>query len=106
MSDRGVYRLAAAILLQAIQDAGSHSIGKRGGALRWIGSQDDSGFSFIFICRVLDRDPVEVRRLCEAKASERRRPAAFEFQEWDDWAMIGKWPPKSLRSSAPAATPC
>ncbi len=71
--DRAVYRLAAAVLLQAVQDAGSNSIGKRTAALRWINSNDQSSFSFAFICRVLNRDPDEVRRFCESRAAARRR---------------------------------
>lgn len=74
MSEKGVYRLAGAMLLQAIQDAGSGSVGRRSGALRWMSAKDDSCFSFAFVCRVLNRDPAEVRQFCERKAAERRRP--------------------------------
>jgi hypothetical protein len=74
MSDKGVYRLAGAMLLQAIQDAGSSSVGRRTGALRWMCSKETGCFSFVFVCRVLGRNPVEVRRFCERKAAERRRP--------------------------------
>lgn len=72
MSDRGVYRLATAMLLQALQDVSSSSMGRRSSALRWINSSEDSSFSFFFVCRVLNRDPHQVRRFCERKAAERR----------------------------------
>ncbi|MBI3698285.1 MAG: hypothetical protein HY238_26035 [Acidobacteria bacterium] len=68
MSDRGIYRLATAVLVQAIQDVASNSIGRCTGALRWIISDQDSCYSFTFICRVLNRDPDQVRRLCLNKA--------------------------------------
>lgn len=74
MSEKGVYRLAGAMLLQAIQDAGSNSVGRRTGALRWMSSKDNGCFSFTFVCRVLNRDPAEVRQFCERKAAQRRRP--------------------------------
>jgi hypothetical protein len=74
MSERGVYRLAGAMLLQAIQDTTSSSTGRRSGALRWMRrSSDDTLFSFSFVCRVLNRDPEEVRRYCEGKAAERNK---------------------------------
>ena len=60
-------------MVQAIEDAGSSSIGRRSGALQWINGSSDSCFSFSFVCRILNRDPEEVRRLCERKAAARRR---------------------------------
>ncbi len=78
--DRAVYRLATAVLLQAVQDAGSSSIGKRSAALRWINSNEQSSFSFTFICRVLNRDANEVRRFCESRAAARRR-AYLSFRD-------------------------
>ena len=39
-SDKAVYRLAGAVLLQAVQDATSHSAGKPAGAIRWMSSRD------------------------------------------------------------------
>lgn len=71
--DRAIHRLATAVLLQAVQDAGSASIGKRSAALRWIGSNEKSPFSFAFICQVLNRNPRDVRRICECRAAARRR---------------------------------
>ena len=72
MSDRGVYRLASAMLLQAVQDAGSNSVGRRSSALRWVNRRKESGLSFAFVCRVLNRDPERVRQFCVHKASQRR----------------------------------
>ena len=73
-SDKAVYRLAGAVLLQAVQDATSHSAGKRAGAIRWMSSNAESCYSFSFICRILNRDPGEVRRFCERQAAARQRP--------------------------------
>ena len=58
---RGLQRLAGAILLQAIED-----IRTRGGrtgedALRWLSDECDEHLSFVFCCRLLNRDPNEVR---------------------------------------------
>ena len=74
MSDRAVHRLAGAVLLQAIQDATSRSAGRRAGAVRWMNRQVESCYSFSFICRVLNRDPNEVRRLCERQAASNQIP--------------------------------
>jgi|ERR1041384_6645250 len=71
--ERGVYRLAGAMLLQAINDVGSISQGRRKSALRWMRSGEDSLFSFEFVCRVLNRNPEEVRRFCERKLATRIR---------------------------------
>jgi len=72
MTDKGVHRLATAMLLQAVQDAMSHSSGRRNGAVRWINSKDEGPFSFSFVCRIVNRDADEVRRFCLRKASDRR----------------------------------
>ena len=58
---RGLQRLAGAILLQAIDD-----IRTRGGrtgedALRWLSDNTDEHLSFVFCCRMLNRDPEEIR---------------------------------------------
>ncbi len=74
MSDRGVHRLATAVLLQAIQDVGSTSIERRAGALRWVTSDEEACFSFTFICRTLNRNPDQVRRLCLNRALASRVP--------------------------------
>ncbi|HZS50798.1 MAG TPA: hypothetical protein VFA54_08060 [Bryobacterales bacterium] len=84
MSERGVYRLAGAMLLQAIQDASSSSSGRRSSALRWIRSSDDSCFSFSFVCRILNRNPEEVRRYCEQKAAERGKITVPYLEGWQD----------------------
>lgn len=34
----------------------------------------ESCFSFAFVCRVVNRDPDEVRRFCLSKAAQRRMP--------------------------------
>ena len=62
------------MLLQAVQDAMSISSGRRNGALRWMGSKDESAFSFLFVCRVVDRDPHEVRHFCQRQMARRRMP--------------------------------
>src|SRR5690242_1163434 len=58
---RGIERLAGAVLLQAIED-----IRTRGGrtgedAIRWLNDNSDEHFSFVFCCRILHRDPNEIR---------------------------------------------
>ena len=73
-SERGVYRLAAAVLLQAMQDATSLSMGRRACALRWISSNQDGGYSFLFVCRALNRDPEAVRLFCRREIAKRRLP--------------------------------
>ena len=73
-SERGVYRLAAAVLLQAIQDATSVSMGRRTGAIRWISSNQEGGYSFLFVCRTVNRDPEAVRLFCQREIAKRRLP--------------------------------
>ena len=82
-SERGVYRLAAAVLLQAIQDATSISMGRRVGSLRWICSNQDGGYSLLFVCRALNRDPEAVRAYCHREIAKRRLPEAG----WQDLAV-------------------
>ena len=85
MSDQGVYRLATAVLVQAIQDITSSSIGRRTTALRWINSNQECCYSFTFICRALNRDPEQVRRLCLSKAASRRvAEADFGGKPWTE----------------------
>lgn len=76
MPERSIRRLAGAMLLQAVEDAGSNSVGKRNKALHWMKGRDNGCFSFPSVCRVLDRDPDQVRRFCERRAAEHRRPRA------------------------------
>ena len=72
LSDRGAYRLAGAMLLQAINDATSRSAGRRAGAMRWMGRRGGDGYSFDYICRILNRSPEEVRRFCHRRTAERQ----------------------------------
>jgi len=81
VSYRGFYRLANAVLLQAIQDAISASTGRRASALRWMSRPDHvSCYSFPFICRILNRSPEDVRRFCVRKSAERQIPSALSGQ--------------------------
>jgi hypothetical protein len=63
------------MLLQAVQDAMSISTGRRSGAIRWMSSRDESAFSFLFVCRVVNRDPNEVRHFCKLRMAQRQMPA-------------------------------
>ena len=58
---RGVHRLAGAILVQAIEDIRGFGR-RREDAIHWIADSSDREFSFVFCCRMLNRDPEEVRR--------------------------------------------
>jgi hypothetical protein len=62
VSVRGVHRLAGAILVQAIEDIRCGSGRRREDAVRWITDSSEEQFSFVFCCRMLNRDPDEVRR--------------------------------------------
>jgi hypothetical protein len=94
-SERGVYRLAAAVLVQAIQDATSMSMGRRAGAIRWISSNQEGGYSFIFVCRALNRDPAVVRLFCQREIARRRLPEVR-------WYDLPEAPP--IASSGPYAS--
>ncbi len=59
---RGVHRLAGAILVQAIEDIRCGSGRRREDAIRWVTETSEEQFSFVFCCRMLSRDPEEVRR--------------------------------------------
>ena len=59
---RGVHRLAGAVLVQAIEDIRSGSGKRREDAIQWVASSSGEQFSFVFCCRMLNRDPDEVRR--------------------------------------------
>ena len=59
---RGVHRLAGAVLVQAIDDIRCGSGRKKIDALRWVEDPSQDQFSFVFCCRVLSRNPEEVRR--------------------------------------------
>ncbi len=60
---RGVCRLAAAILVQAIEDLRRGSGRKRDDAIRWITDPREDEFSFVYCCRILNRNPEEIRRM-------------------------------------------
>jgi hypothetical protein len=59
---RGIQRLAGAVLVQAIDDLRCGVSRRREEATRWIESDSDEQFSFVFCCRMLERDPEETRR--------------------------------------------
>ena len=60
------------MLLQAVQDAMSISNGRRHSALRWMSSRNEDPYSFLFVCRVVDRDPDEVRHFCKHQMAQRQ----------------------------------
>ncbi len=64
---RGVHRLAGAILLQAIEDVRCRTGKKRDEAMRWVEESCDEQFGFVYCCRMLHRDPDEVRRFLERR---------------------------------------
>ena len=74
------------MLLQAVQDAMSVSTGRRSGAIRWMSSRDESAFSFLFVCRVVNRDPNEVRHFCKLRMAQRQMPG----MQWS--VASGQWP--------------
>ena len=59
---RGVQRLAGAILVQAIEDIRCGSGRRREDAIRWMADSSEEQFSFVSCCKLLNRDPEEVRR--------------------------------------------
>ncbi|MBI3695256.1 MAG: hypothetical protein HY238_10515 [Acidobacteria bacterium] len=59
---RGVQRLAGAILVQAIEDIRCGSGRRREDAIRWMANSSEEQFSFVSCCKLLNRDPEEVRR--------------------------------------------
>ena len=59
---RGIQRLAGAVLVQAIDDLRCGVSRRRDEATRWIESDTNEQFSFVFCCRMLERDPEETRR--------------------------------------------
>lgn len=77
MSEKSVCQLAGAVVLQAIEDAGSGSVGRRKRALEGMNSKDNGCFSVAFLCCVLNRDPAEVRSFCQRQAAEHPREAPF-----------------------------
>jgi hypothetical protein len=69
---RAIYRLVAAILVQAIQDIRGSSATKRADAIRWINNREDRQFSFTFCCRILNRSPQQVRQWLLTQRPSRR----------------------------------
>ncbi len=60
--ERGLRRLAGAMLISALDDLDSRSHCRRDEVLNWISRRDARVFSFEFCCRLLGRDPNELRR--------------------------------------------
>ena len=58
--DRGLQRLAGAVLIQALQDASNGPRRAREEALEWIQGRSTSKFSFSFCCSILGRDQDDV----------------------------------------------
>ena len=81
--DRGLQRLAGAVLIQALPDASSGPRRFREEALEWINGKTTSGFSFEFCCALLGREPEDVR--------ERLRKKNFipKFEPESDTSMPG-----------------
>ena len=61
MDLKGFERLAGCMLLQAMADIRSGSVKHRGLALEWLNGKTDENLSFAHCCRILGRDPGEVR---------------------------------------------
>jgi hypothetical protein len=80
LSLRGVQRLAGAILVQAIEDLRCGSNRRREDAIHWIEEDSETQFSFVFCCRILQRDPEEVRRFLLQR----------EFPNWLFAALLQK----------------
>ncbi len=60
--ERGLRRLAGAMLISALDDLDSRAHSRRDEVLNWISRRDARVFSFEFRCRLLGRDPNELRR--------------------------------------------
>ncbi len=60
--ERGLQRLAGAMLISALDDMDGRSDYRRDEVLNWISRQDARVFSFEFCCGLLGRDPNELRR--------------------------------------------
>lgn len=65
VADRGLQRLAGAVLIQALQDASTGTVRCRREALDWIFDRSQTDFSFEFCCSLLGRDPKDVRTRIE-----------------------------------------
>jgi hypothetical protein len=58
--NRGLQRLAGAVLIQALQDASSGPRRAKEEAIEWLHGRSSSKFSFQFCCSLLGRDPNDV----------------------------------------------
>ena len=58
--ERGLQRLAGAVLIQAMQDASSGPRRAKEEAIDWLQGGGSSKFSFEFCCSLLGRDPDDV----------------------------------------------
>jgi len=61
MDLKGFERLAGSMLLQAMADLQSGSVKHRGLAFEWLDGKNDEKLSFVHCCRMLGRDPEQVR---------------------------------------------
>ena len=72
--ERGLRRLAGAMLINAIEGLTGRDRHRRHEVLRWIGRQDPSVFSFESCCALLGRDATAIReRLATSRFSSRSR---------------------------------
>ena len=61
MDLKGFERLAGTMLLQAMADLRSGSVKHRDLAFEWLDGKNDENLSFVHCCRMLGRDPEQVR---------------------------------------------
>jgi hypothetical protein len=59
--ERSLRRLAAAVLVQALQDASGGSRRSREDVWEWFDNRSQGQFTFEFCCSLLGRDPEDVR---------------------------------------------
>jgi hypothetical protein len=59
--ERSLRRLAAAVLVQALQDASGGSRRSREDVWEWFDNRSRGQFTFEFCCSLLGRDPEDVR---------------------------------------------
>ena len=83
------------MLLQAVQDAMSVSNGRRNSAIRWMSGKGEDSFSFLFVCRVVNRDPDEVRQFCKLQVAQRQE------RQWPVSSV--QWPVSHQAYTASAA---
>ena len=71
----GARRLAAAMLVRAALDI--HSVTKGRDVISWMRNPSEAEFSFVFCCRLVGRDPRQIRSSLEHQADwlvQRARP--------------------------------